>query len=63
MSSEAWQEIAVLLALSPWIAFAVAVVWCKVLELRDSARTAKADERPRPARSGALVERRPSTTL
>ncbi len=62
MSSETWQEIAGLVALLPWIAFVVAIIWCKVLELRDKAGTAQADERARPPRSGKRVERRPSTT-
>jgi hypothetical protein len=61
MSSETWQEITQLLALLPWIAFFVAVVWCKVLEVRDDARTAQAEERARPLRSEKRVERRPST--
>ena len=61
MSSETRQEIAELLALSPWIAFVAAIVWCKVLELRDNARITPADGRTRPPASGKRVERSPST--
>jgi phosphate/sulfate permease len=61
MSSETWQEIMGLLALSPWIAFVVAIAWFWVLELRDNARAAQAGERARPSRSEKRVERRPST--
>ena len=61
MSSETWQGIFGLLALSPWIAFVVAVVWFKVLELRDGARAARAEERARPHRSERRLERSPST--
>lgn len=37
MSSETWQEIFRVLALMPWVAFFVAVLWFKVLEVRDDA--------------------------
>ena len=62
MSSETWQEIAGMVVLLPWIGFVVAVVWCKLLELRDNARTAQADERARTPRSGKRAERKPSTS-
>jgi hypothetical protein len=62
MSSETWQEIAGLLALLPWIAFVVAIVWCEVLELLDNARTAQADERARLPRSDKRPERTPRTS-
>jgi hypothetical protein len=39
MSSDTWQEIAALLALSPWVAFFVPVVWFGVLELRNKSRS------------------------
>ncbi len=61
LSSETWQKIVELLALSPWIAFVVAIIWCKVLELRDNARAVCAPERARPPRSEERVERGPST--
>ena len=61
MSSETWQEIWGLLALLPWIAFVVAIVLFKVLELRDDARTVRTDERALSPRSETTVERRPST--
>jgi uncharacterized membrane protein YciS (DUF1049 family) len=61
MSSETWQEISGLLALLPWIGFVVAVVLFKVLELREDARAARADERALSPRSVQRGERRPST--
>jgi hypothetical protein len=61
MSSETWQEIWGLLALSLWIGFFVAIVCFKVLELRDDARAARTDERALSRRSETRVERRPST--
>ena len=50
MSSETWQEILGLLAVLPWIGFAVAVALFKLLELRDHARAARAAERGRSPR-------------
>jgi hypothetical protein len=38
MSPETKQLLGVLLALSPWIAFAVAVAWCFAQELRERLR-------------------------
>jgi hypothetical protein len=61
MSSETWQEIWGLLALLPWVAFIVAIVWFQLLQLRADARAARTDERARPPRSEKRVERRPST--
>ena len=61
MSSETWQEIWGLLALLPWIGFVVAVVLFKVLELREDARAARADERALSPRSEQRGEPRPST--
>jgi hypothetical protein len=37
MSSETWQEILQVLAPLPWVAFFVAFVWFKVLDVRDDA--------------------------
>jgi hypothetical protein len=42
VSSETRQYFEELLALSPWMAFAIAVVWCWVLELRESVRASGA---------------------
>jgi hypothetical protein len=61
VSDETWQEITVLLALSPWLAFVVAVVWCWVLGLRDDARASSAAEPREGPRSDARIERRAST--
>jgi hypothetical protein len=61
MSSETWQYIEELLALSPWVAFIVAIAWFWVLELRDNARASRAYERARPRQSDKRLERRPST--
>jgi hypothetical protein len=62
MSSETWQEIWGLLALSLWIGIFVAIVCFKVLELRDDARAARRDERALSPRSEKPVERKPSTS-
>ena len=48
MSSETWQEILRVLALLPWIAFFVAILWFKVLEVRDDAAERGQSERVRP---------------
>ena len=48
MSSDTRQYLEELVALSPWVAFIVAVAWSSVLELRDNARTSRAYERARP---------------
>ena len=61
MSSETWQYIEELLALSPWVAFIVAIAWFWVLELRDNARVSRAYERARPRQSDKRIGRRPST--
>ena len=61
MSSETWQEIWGLLALLPWIGFAVAIVWFRVLELREDTRAEQSAERALSSRSEQRVERRPRT--
>jgi hypothetical protein len=47
MSSETRQYSEGLLAVSPWMAFAVAVAWCWALELRNNVRSSRAYERKR----------------
>lgn len=44
-----------LLALSPWIAFALAAVWCWVLELRDDAKSARRRKARANARQGRAL--------
>ena len=51
MSSETRQYVEELVALSPWVAFIVAVAWFWALEVRDNARTSRAHERVRPGQS------------
>jgi hypothetical protein len=51
MSSETRQYVEELVALSPWVAFIILVAWFWVLDVRDNARTSRADERVRPGRS------------
>jgi hypothetical protein len=61
MSSETWQEIWALLALVPWIAFVVAIVWFELLELRRNSRAARTDARVHRHRSEERAGRSPST--
>jgi hypothetical protein len=61
MSSETWHEILQVLALLPWVAFFVAIVWFKVLEVRDDGRNV--DKRTRSPRSEKRIERRRSASL
>jgi hypothetical protein len=61
MSSETWQYIEELLALSPWVAFIVAIAWFWVLGLRNDARGSRAYERARPRQSDERIERGRST--
>ena len=51
MSSETRQYVEELVALSPWVAFIVAVALCWALEVHDNARTSRAHERVRPGQS------------
>ena len=51
MSSETWREITQVLALLPWLAIIVAIVWCWLIGLRDDARASRADEQARPSGS------------
>jgi hypothetical protein len=61
MSSETWQEILRVLALLPWVAFFVAIVWFKVLDVRDDA--AERGQANAFARSEKRIERRRSASL
>jgi hypothetical protein len=61
VSSETRQYVEELLALSPWIAFAIAVAWCWVLGLRDDTRVSRAHERERLRRSEKKLERKATT--
>jgi hypothetical protein len=61
MTSDAWQHIGELVGLLPWAAFVVAVAWCWLLELRENTRTPRTSEGPGWRRSGARIERSPST--
>jgi hypothetical protein len=54
MSADTRQYVEELLALAPWLAFVVAAAWFRVLELRDTSREARAEERVR-------VQRRPDS--
>jgi hypothetical protein len=60
MSSEAWQQIEELVALSPWVALIVAIAWFWVLELRDNARASRAYERARPRQRDKRIGHGPS---
>jgi len=61
MSSETWQEIWGSLALLPWIAFVVAIVWFELLDLRERARVGRTGEQSPAPRSEKRVGRRPTT--
>ena len=61
MSSETRQYVEELLALSPWVAFIIAIAWFWVLEVRDNARASSAYDRERPGRSDGRIERGPNT--
>jgi hypothetical protein len=47
VSSETRHHVEELLALSPWIAFVIAVAWFWVLEVRDNVRASRVYERER----------------
>ena len=51
MSSETRQYVEEVVALSPWVAFIIAMAWFWVLELRDDARASRAHARARPGQS------------
>ena len=67
MSSETWLEILQVLAPLPWVAFFVAIVWFKVLDVRDDAAErgqanafARSEKRFEHGRSGASLDSRDS---
>jgi hypothetical protein len=62
VSSETRQYIEALLALSPWIAFVLAVAWFWVLDVRDNVRALRVYERERLRQPEKRAGRRPTTT-
>jgi hypothetical protein len=62
MSSETWQYIEELLALSPWVAFLVLVACYRVAELRDNVRAVRPLEREDARQAAKRVDRSPRTT-
>ena len=61
MSSGTWHYVEEVLALSPWIAFLVAIAGSWLLLLLDSRRASRVHECPRRRDTRAVTERRPST--